>query len=87
MVRGTHIQEAVRDMLSIFQKFGGIRPMAAKLSVPPSTIKSWHAKRAIPDWRHRAVMEAALAHNVDLSPDEIVNIRPDSTEAPTQAAA
>lgn len=86
MVRRTHNREAVTKMLSIFQKFGGIRPMAAKLAVPPSTIKSWHAKRAIPDWRHRAVMEAALAHNIDLSPDEIVNIRSDA-DHPAQAAA
>lgn len=66
---------------SVFQKFGGIRPMAAKLGVPASTIKSWHAKRNIPDWRREAVLTAALRHGLDLSPDEVVNVRAD---APTQ---
>ena len=65
-------------MLSVFQKFGGIRPMAAKLGdVPPSTVKSWHLKRAIPEWRREKVLEAALRHGIDLSPDEIVNVRTD----------
>ena len=74
-------------MKSIFQKFGGIRPMAAKLEVPSSTIKSWHSKRAIPDWRRQAVMEAALRHNIDLSLDELINVRPDAEPAEQQAAA
>lgn len=63
---------------SIFQKFGGIRPMAAKLGVPPSTIKSWHAKGAIPDWRRVAVLSAAVRHGIDVSMDDVVNVRPDA---------
>lgn len=72
-------------MLSIFQKFGGIRPMAAKLGVPPSTVKSWHTKREIPDWRRQAVFDAIAHHRIDAAPDEVVNIVPD--EEPAQAAA
>jgi len=71
-------------MQSIFQKFGGIRPMAAKVGVPPSTVKSWHAKRLIPEWRRKAVMSAVTDHNIDASFDEIVNVRPD---APVEQAA
>ena len=63
---------------SVFQKFGGIRPMASKLRMPPSTIKSWHAKRAIPDWRHAAVLEGAARHGIDLSLEELTDIRPDA---------
>lgn len=72
-------------MQSVFQKFGGIRPMAAKLNVPPSTIKSWHAKRQIPEWRREAVFTAAKRHGIALDRDEIVNVREDADE--TQVAA
>lgn len=65
-------------MKSIFEKFGGIRAMAKKLGLPPSTVKSWHAKRSIPDWRHDRVMKAAADHKIPLKLDEIVRIRPDS---------
>ena len=48
-VRLTHSQCAIivpkshtheRAMTSVIEKFGGVRPMAAKLNVPPSTVKS-----------------------------------------------
>lgn len=65
-------------MQSIFEKFGGIRPMAEKLGLPPSTVKSWHAKRSIPDWRHEPVMRAAADNGIPLKLEEVVNIRPDS---------
>lgn len=65
-------------MLNVFQKFGGIRPMAAKLGDPPSTIKSWHAKAKIPAWRHDAILAAAKRHGIVLSRDEIENVRPDA---------
>ncbi len=72
-------------MASVFQKLGGIRPMAAKLGdVPPSTVKSWHAKGVIPAWRHQSILDAAKAHGVQLTLDELVNVR---TDAPEQSAA
>lgn len=73
-------------MLSIFQKFGGIRPMAAKLGLPPSTVKSWHTKQDIPEWRRKAVMEAAIAHSVELTFEEIENVRPDAKALESAAA-
>lgn len=66
-------------MSSVFQKFDGIRPMAAKLGdVPPSTVKSWHAKGQIPAWRHDSILAAAKKHGIALTADELVNIRPDA---------
>jgi len=63
---------------SVFQKFGGIRPMAAKLGdVPPSTVKSWHAKKIIPNWRHSSILEAAARHKIELSREELVTIADD----------
>lgn len=85
MVRQSHIAQAP-DMLSVFQKFDGIRPMAAKLGVPPSTVKSWHAKRFIPEWRRPAILAVAKDHGISLTEEEVVNVRPDA-EAPAQDAA
>jgi uncharacterized protein YjcR len=73
-------------MRSVFQKYGGIRPMAAKLGVPPSTVKSWHAKREIPSWRRQAVVDTAHEHGIDLSFDEVETVLEDEPE-PSQAAA
>lgn len=69
-------------MQSVFQKFGGIRPMATKLGdVPPSTVKSWHKNRVIPAWRHDAILAAAERHRVRIKRDELENVRPDEPEA------
>lgn len=69
-------------MQSVFEKFGGIRPMAAKLGgLPPSTVKSWHRKGDIPAWRHDSIMAAARAHGVSLTRDELENVRADVQEA------
>ena len=65
---------------SVFQKFGGIRPMAAKLGdVPPSTVKSWHTKRHIPAWRHDGILKAAKRLGIPLVAAELVAIAPDDT--------
>lgn len=74
-------------MQSVFQKFGGIRPMAAKLGdVPPSTVKSWHAKREIPVWRHDSILSAAQRHGVKLDRDELINIPANDTAPRAEAA-
>ncbi|WP_126516776.1 carph-isopro domain-containing protein [Sphingobium amiense] len=65
-------------MLSVFQKFGGIRPMAAKIEVPPSTVKSWHAKRDIPEWRRATILARAKEHGIDLTEVELINIPADA---------
>lgn len=69
-------------MTSVFQKFGGIRPMAAKLGdVPPSTIKSWHTKRQIPAWRHASILSAAEKLGIALTLPELQDIPADSEAA------
>lgn len=74
-------------MQSVFQKFGGIRPMAAKLGdVPPSTVKSWHKNGVIPSWRHDAILAAAARHRVKIKRDELEAIRPDAPEAANDPA-
>jgi hypothetical protein len=74
-------------MQSVFEKFGGIRPMAAKLGdVPPSTVKSWHANRSIPQWRHASILEAAKRHGIHVSVDELTHVRPDAKPQTSEAA-
>lgn len=74
-------------MLSVFQKFGGIRPMAAKLGdVPPSTVKSWHAKREIPSWRHNSILTAAKENGIDITIEELINVAADEPQLPFREA-
>lgn len=78
MVRKSHTIR-VTGMASVFEKFGGIRPMAAKLGgIPSSTVKSWHTNRQIPAWRHASILAAAAAHGIPLTPAELQEIAADS---------
>lgn len=64
-------------MKSVFEKFGGIRPMAEKVGVPASTVKSWDTSLRIPTWRHDTILAAALRHgHTDVTIDDLVNVRP-----------
>ena len=51
----------------LIRQFGGIRPMAAKLSVPVTTVQGWKSRGRIPMNRRQAILEAARSHNIDLS--------------------
>lgn len=62
-------------MASVFEKFGGIRPMASKLDgIPPSTVMSWQRKGKIPTWRHQSILAAAMQYGIALTSDELKNI-------------
>ena len=47
--------------------FGGIRPMAARLDVPVSTVQGWKQRDAIPENRVAQIRAAAAADGIDLS--------------------
>ena len=51
----------------IIERFGGIRPMAGKMSVPVTTVQGWKKRDLIPDNRRGDVERAAVAHGIDLS--------------------
>ncbi len=57
------------DASAVIDRFGGIRPMAAKLGVPVTTVQGWKGRGHIPDNRFATVRSAAAAHGVDLSSD------------------
>ncbi len=52
----------------IIQKFGGIRPMAKRLNLTPSTVQGWHKRDAIPDSRYRMIIEAADEDGINIFP-------------------
>ncbi len=52
---------------AIIEKFGGIRPMAAKTNVAVTTIQGWKKRGVIPATRKKMLIEAAQAHAIDIS--------------------
>lgn len=50
----------------IIDAFGGIRPMAAKLGVPVSTVQGWKQRDTIPAGRIESIVAAGKANNVTL---------------------
>ncbi len=60
------------DALPLITRFGGIRPMAAKLAVPVSTVQGWKERDAIPVNRLEAIKAAARQHDIGLTPEDVV---------------
>jgi len=69
----------IAPRLSVFEKFGGIRPMASALGLAHSTVKAWHYAKAIPSWRHDAILRAAEEAKIKIAVDELTHVRGDST--------
>lgn len=59
-------QMSQTDAQTIIEKFGGIRPMAAKLGAPVTTVQGWKKRNAIPDNRMDEIRAAAKEHGIDL---------------------
>lgn len=68
---------ALQNAAAIIERFGGIRPMAAKVGAPVTTVQGWKKRDVIPGARREDVMKAANENNIDLS---------DLTEAPAVAS-
>ncbi|HXQ67804.1 MAG TPA: uroporphyrinogen-III synthase [Alphaproteobacteria bacterium] len=54
------------QVLRAIRAFGGIRPMAAKLAVPATTVQGWKERGHIPPARIADVLAAAALHGVPL---------------------
>jgi len=50
----------------VIQRFGGIRPMAAKLGISFSTVQGWKERDHIPEQRHAEIAALAAKHGVSL---------------------
>ncbi len=58
--------EIIPNGEEIVERFGGIRPMAAKLNVPVTTVQGWKKRDAIPAIRRDEIVSAAALHNINL---------------------
>jgi hypothetical protein len=74
---------------AVIAAFGGIRPMAARLGVPVSTVQGWKQRDAIPDNRLDEIRAAAQADGIDLAtlPDEAQDDEPAGAETGGETAA
>ncbi len=57
---------------TIFDKFGGVRPMAVALSEPPSTVQSWKNVGRIPAGRQPDVLARAVELGLDVTLKDVV---------------
>lgn len=55
----------------IIARFGGIRPMAAKLGIAVTTVQGWKERGSIPPARHAQIRAAAEAEGLTLSDDDL----------------
>lgn len=51
----------------IIEAFGGIRPMAAKIDTPVTTVQGWKKRDVIPATRREQIIKAANDHNIDIA--------------------
>lgn len=89
---GTESPEGGPDLLdqgnaeAVVERFGGIRPMAAKLNVPVTTVQGWKGRNQIPAGRFDTIRAAAQEHGVDLSAAATRQSVPSAGNAPAEAA-
>ncbi len=60
-------QGALANAEAIIERFGGIRPMASKMSVPVTTVQGWKKRNVIPENRRDDVIRAASLNDIDIS--------------------
>jgi len=59
-------------METLFDKFGGIRPMAAHLSEPPSTVQSWKTAGRVPAGHQHKVLVKAAELGIPVTANDVV---------------
>ncbi len=58
---------SLKNASAIIERFGGIRPMAAKVGAPVTTVQGWKKRDVIPGSRRDDVLKAANENNIDIS--------------------
>jgi peptidoglycan hydrolase CwlO-like protein len=59
--------DALKNASVIIERFGGIRPMAAKVGAPVTTVQGWKKRDVIPGARRDDVLKAANENSIDIS--------------------
>jgi hypothetical protein len=78
---------ALENAEAIIERFGGIRPMAAKMGIPVTTVQGWKKRNVIPGNRREDVIEAAGANNISLNDLLKAGSANQNTTTPTASAA
>ena len=60
------------SMETLFDKFGGIRPMAAHLSEAPSTVQSWKNAGRVPAGHQHRVLAKASELGIPITAQDVV---------------
>jgi hypothetical protein len=74
-------------MQTIFEKFGGIRPMAEELGEAPSTVQGWKSAGRIPSGKQPLVLDKAKALQLDIGLEDVVFPLGRPTTSATEHAA
>ena len=70
----------------IIDRFGGIRPMAALIDTPVTTVQGWKKRDVIPGTRRETILQAAQNNNVNI--DDLAAItEPASSATPKKKPA
>ena len=59
-------KKSIQNAVEIIEKFGGIRPMSSKTDIAVTTIQGWKKRGVIPASRKKAILDAAVTHDIDL---------------------
>ena len=57
---------------NLFERFGGVRPMADVLDEPPSTVQSWKNTGRIPSTKQPDVLARAEQHGFAITAEDVV---------------
>ncbi len=86
--------ETMPNAETVIERFGGIRPMAQKLGVTPSTIQGWKARNHVPENRWDEIRAVAEREGVSLESDSDsrsgtgqVSMQPDGSDGADGKAA
>ena len=58
--------------ISLFDRFGGIRPMARALRLPPSNVSAWKREGRIPSTQQAHVLITAEAKGLPITAEDVV---------------
>jgi hypothetical protein len=59
-------------METLFDKFGGVRPMAEHLAEPPSTVQSWKTAGRVPAVHQARVLLKAEALRLSVTAEDVI---------------
>jgi hypothetical protein len=66
----------------VIDRFGGIRPMAAKLDTPVTTVQGWKKRGIIPQSRHADILAAAAREGIAVDAAELAQTDPGGPTRP-----